>query len=219
MNGKFKLAALAWGIAGVLALPAGATADSSAVCTLAATGNTTAADQCHQTNTVTNVEVTNTTGGPGGVAIGGVSGPAAGVGAGTASSVGGHARVNGGDVKSRSRLHSEQPNQVSGRDSNIDPNGGNNSAVCGQGATGNTTAPNQCRQDNAATNVQVTTTRGGNGGVGIGGTSGPATATGDPAGASSEGGDANASGGDAKSRSSLDNDQSNQISGRDSWVG
>src|SRR5439155_1131019 len=112
-------------------------------------------------------------------------------------------------------------NAISGRDSGGDPssngvNGGNNSAVCSQLATGNTAGADQCHQTNSASNTQVTTTTGGSGGEAFGGTSGPSLAVGDGANANSEGGDASANGGDAESTNVLSNRQSNQISGRDS---
>ena len=73
MQRKFKLGALAWGIAAAMAFPAGAGAadNNSADCIQQATGNTTAADQCHQTNSAENTQSTTTTGGFGGTADGG----------------------------------------------------------------------------------------------------------------------------------------------------
>ena len=96
------------------------------------------------------------------------------------------------------------------------PAGNNNSAVCNQLATGDTNAANQCRQENTATNTQTTTTTGGNGGSATGGNAGPVQVVGDGSEAGSFGGSAYANGGDAESESSLENEQSNQISGRDS---
>ena len=70
-------------------------------------------------------------------------------------------------------------------------------------------------QSNSATNTQTTTTTGGNGGTATGGEAGPSQVAGDGSRGSSHGGDAYANGGDAKSYSNLDNEQSNQVSGRD----
>src|SRR5215207_6430241 len=92
----------------------------------------------------------------------------------------------------------------------------NSAAECIQQATVDTTASDQCRQENTATNTQDTTTTGGPGGSATGGTSGPSEAVGDGAEASSEGGEANANGGDAEANVELENEQSNAISGLDS---
>src|SRR5438045_3440083 len=223
MKGKFKLGALAWGIAAVVALPAGsAAADSnSADCTQQATGDTAALDQCYQTNSASNTQTTTTDGGYGGSASGGYSEPAEAAGSGTqASAQGGDAFASGGDAESKNKVGNDQSNQSAGRDSSLgdpDSNGGNNAAVCTQLATGNTAAADQCYQTNSASNTQTTTTTGGNGGSASGGTSGPALAVGDGASANSQGGNANANGGAAESHNSLENRQSNQISGRDSY--
>ena len=96
------------------------------------------------------------------------------------------------------------------------PSGGNNSAVCKQLATGNTQGNDQCHQSNTANNTQTTTTTGGNGGSATGGNGGPVQVVGNGSEGSSYGGDAYANGGDAESWTSLLNEQSNQISGRDS---
>src|SRR3954463_288771 len=141
MKGKFRLGALAWGVAVAMAFPAGAAAadNNSADCIQQASLNTQAADQCHQDNTATNTQTTTTTGGSGGVAAGGDSGPSEAVGDyAQADSSGGNAAANGGDVEAKVNLDSEQANQISGRDS-ADPgtdgsNGGNNSTVCKQQA-------------------------------------------------------------------------------------
>jgi hypothetical protein len=120
MKGKFKLGALAWGIAAVMAFPAGATADdtNSADCIQQTTANTAAADQCHQSDTALNTQTTTTTGGNGGTATGGNSGPSLAIGDGAhANSEGGSASANGGDAESHSSLSNRQSNQISGRDS------------------------------------------------------------------------------------------------------
>ena len=94
--------------------------------------------------------------------------------------------------------------------------GKNNSAVCNLLATGNIYAADQCRQENTATNTQTATATGGNGGTATGGNAGPVQVVGDGAEGSSYGGNAYANGGDAEASNSLENEQSNQISGRDS---
>jgi hypothetical protein len=66
-------------------------------------------------------------------------------------------------------------------------------------------------QDNTAASNQTTSTTGGNGGSATGGNAGPSQA-GD--GSGSHGGNAFANGGNAESHSNLENEQSNQISGR-----
>ena len=81
MQRKFKLGALAWGIAAaLLAFPAdGAAADNnSAVCNLLATGNAYAANQCRQENTATSTQTATATGGNGGTATAGSCRPLAG---------------------------------------------------------------------------------------------------------------------------------------------
>src|SRR2546430_481712 len=179
MQHKFKLGALAWGIAAALALPAGAAAarvgtvelppadNNAAVCKQLATGNTAGADQCRQSNTATNTQTTSTTGGNGGSATGGYGGPAQVTGNDSeAYSSGGDAKANGGDAESHSSVENEQSNQISGRDSSgsdpastatqqTDSTGANNAAVCNQLATGDAMGNNQCRQDNTTTNAQT----------------------------------------------------------------
>src|SRR4051812_41632362 len=231
MQRKFKLGALAWGIAAAMAFPAGAGADTvgtlipsvsnnAAVCNQLATGNTNGANQCRQDNTATNSQTTSTTGGNGGTATGGNAGPSQVGGNGSqAGSSGGSAYPNGGYAESDSSLDSDQSNQISGRDSSLGSyagEGDNNSDVCKQLAPGNAGGDDQCRQSNTATNTQTTTTTGGNGGSATGGNAGPTQVVGDGSQASSQGGDAYANGGYAESDSSLENEQSNQISGRDS---
>jgi hypothetical protein len=233
MQSKFKLGALAWGIAAAMAFPAGAAAsnnagtlvlpagnNNAAVCNQLATGNTNAANQCRQENTATNTQTTTTTGGNGGTATGGNAGPTQVVGNGSrAGSFGGHAYANGGDAESQSSLDSDQSNQTSGRDSSLGGyvgEGNNSSDVCKQLASGNTQGNDQCHQSNTATNTQTTTTTGGNGGTATGGNAGPSQVVGDDSEGGSFGGDAYANGGDAESDSSLENEQSNQVSGRDS---
>ena len=93
---------------------------------------------------------------------------------------------------------------------------GNNSAVCNQLATGNTNAANQCRQENTATNTQSATATAGAGGTATGGNAGPVQVVGNGSQGGSYGGNAYANGGDAEAYNSLENEQSNQISGRDS---
>ena len=92
----------------------------------------------------------------------------------------------------------------------------NNSAVCNLLATGNVYAADQCRQENTATNTQTATATAGNGGTATGGNAGPVQVVGDGSRGGSYGGDAYANGGDAEASNSLENEQSNQISGRDS---
>jgi hypothetical protein len=199
------------------------------VCKQLATGNTAGNDQCHQSNSAINSQITSTTGGTGGRATGGSGGPSEVVGHDSeAYSSGGDAYANGGDAESHSSLENEQSNQISGRDSSgsdpaysdrseeTDSTGANNAAVCNQLATGDAMGNNQCRQDNTSINAQTTTTTGGNGGTATGGHAGPVQVVGDNSEAYSYGGDAYANGGDAESHSSLENEQSNQISGRDS---
>jgi hypothetical protein len=220
MKSKFKLGALAWGIALAVAFPAGASAadNSAADCIQQATIDATAPDQCHQENTATNTQLTTTVGGAGGTATGGVSGPSLAVGDGAeASSEGGDASANGGDAEANVELENEQSNAISCRDSGYGGiSGGSNGAVCVQQATGNTTGADQCHQSNTAINTQLTTTVGGAGGSATGGVSGPSLAVGNGASAKSQGGNASANGGDAESNVSIENRQSNQISGRDS---
>jgi hypothetical protein len=228
MQRKFRLAALAWGIAAALmAFPAdGVAADNnSAVCNQLATGNTYAANQCRQENTATNTQTTTTTGGNGGTATGGNAGPSQVVGDGSqGGSFGGDAKANGGDAESQSSLENEQSNQISGRDSfgegyeGVLGEAGNNTAVCNQLATGDAQGDDQCHQTNTATNTQTTTTTGGDGGTADGGTAGPSEVTGTGYEGGSVGGDAYANGGYALSNSVLESLQSNQISGRDSYV-
>ena len=92
----------------------------------------------------------------------------------------------------------------------------NNSAVCNLLATGNVYSADQCRQENTTTNTQTATATGGNGGTATGGNAGPVQVVGDGSEGSSYGGNAYANGGDAEASNSLENEQSNQISGRDS---
>jgi hypothetical protein len=135
------------------------------------------------------------------------------------SSYGGNAYANGGDAEASNRLETEQSNQISGRDSSGSGyvgDGRNNSAVCNLLATGNTYAVDQCRQENTATNTQSATATGGNGGTATGGNAGPVQVVGDGSEGSSYGGNAYANGGDAEASNSLETEQSNQISGRDS---
>jgi hypothetical protein len=210
----------------------GAGENNAEVCKQLATGNTAGNDQCHQSNTATNTQTATATGGNGGSATGGYGGPIEVVGNHpTAGSYGGDAYANGGDAEAHNSLTNEQANQISGRDSSgsdpawshsteeTDSTGDNNAAVCNQLATGDTMGNNQCRQDNTATNTQTTTTNGGNGGTATGGNGGPVQVVGDNKEAYSYGGDAYANGGDAESWTSLKNEQSNQISGRDSSLG
>lgn len=232
MQRKCKLGALAWGIAAAMAFPAGAAADppgtqvpsggnnNAAVCNQLATGSTLGATQCRQDNTATNTQTTTTTGGNGGSATGGNAGPTQVTGTGSqAGSTGGSAYANGGDAESHSSLDSSQSNQISGRDSSLGSyvGAGNNvTDICKQLATGNTAGNDQCHQSNTANNTQTTTTTGGNGGSATGGNGGPVQVVGDHSQGESSGGDAYANGGYADSDSSLENAQSNQISGRDS---
>ena len=198
------------------------------VCKQLATGNTQGNDQCHQSNTATNTQTATATGGAGGRATGGNGGPVQVVGDDShASSVGGDAYANGGDAEAYNSNETEQSNQISGRDSSgsgdyesdesvSDPSGANNAAVCNQLATGDTNGANQCRQDNTTTNTQSATATGGAGGSATGGNAGPVQVVGNGSQAGSWGGDAYANGGDAEAYNSLENEQSNQISGRDS---
>ena len=78
------------------------------------------------------------------------------------------------------------------------------------------TRANQCRQENTATNTQTATATAGAGGTATGGNAGPVQVVGDGAEGGSYGGNAYANGGDAEAYNSLENEQSNQISGRDS---
>src|SRR3954470_9637495 len=116
MKGKFRLGALAWGVAVAMAFPAGAAAadNNSADCIQQASLNTQASDQCHQDNTASNTQTTTTTGGSGGTATGGVSGPSLAIGDGAeASSEGGDASANGGDAEAKVELENEQSNAIS----------------------------------------------------------------------------------------------------------
>ena len=70
-----------------------------------------------------------------------------------------------------------------------------------------------------ATNTQTATATGGAGGAATGGNAGPYEVTRDDYEGASYGGDAYANGGDAEASNSLENEQSNQISGRDSSLG
>jgi hypothetical protein len=76
-------------------------------------------------------------------------------------------------------------------------------------------APNTS-QSNTATNTQSATATGGAGGSATGGNAGPSRFADDGSRGGSFGGDAYANGGRAESHNSLENQQSNQISGRDS---
>ena len=98
------------------------------------------------------------------------------------------------------------------------PPGKNNSAVCNQLATGDTNGANQCRQENTATNTQTATATGGAGGAATGGYAGPSEVVKDDYQGGSYGGDAYANGGDAEVYNSLENEQSNLLSGRDSQL-
>src|SRR5262245_64506271 len=105
MQRKFRLGALAWGIAAAMAFPAGAAAadpgvtqvpsggdNNAAVCNQLATGNAAGANQCRQDNSASNSQTTTTTGGNGGSATGGNAGPTQVTGSGSsASSTGGSA--------------------------------------------------------------------------------------------------------------------------------
>ena len=223
MKRKFKLGALAWGIvAALMAFPTNGVAagNNSAVCNLLATGNVYGADQCRQENTATNTQTATATAGNGGTATGGNAGPVQVVGDDAeGSSHGGNAYANGGDAEASNSLENEQSNQISGRDSSesgSDADGSNNSAVCNQLATQNAQGNDQCHQSNTATNTQTATATGGNGGTATGGNAGPVQVVGDHAEGHSYGGNAYANGGDAEASNSLENEQSNQISGRDS---
>ena len=234
MQHRIKLGALAWGIAAAMAFPAGAAAASNgagmltlptgnnnaAVCNQLATGNTNAADQCRQENTATNTQTATATAGAGGSATGGNAGPVQVVGNGSqGGSYGGNAYANGGDAEAHNSLENEQSNQISGRDSSSESYvgaGNNNSDVCKQLATGNTQGNDQCHQSNTATNTQSATATGGAGGTATGGNGGPVQVVGDESEGGSYGGNAYANGGDAEAHNSLENEQSNQISGRDS---
>ncbi len=234
MQTRFKLGALAWGIAAAMAFPAGAAAASnaagtltlptgnnnSAVCNQLATGNTNAANQCRQENTATNTQSATATGGAGGSATGGNAGPVQVVGNGSqGGSYGGNAYANGGDAEASNSLENEQSNQISGRDSasgSYVGEGNNNSDLCKQLATGSTQGNDQCHQSNTATNTQSATATGGAGGSATGGNGGPVQVVGDDSEGGSYGGNAYANGGDAEASNSLENEQSNQISGRDS---
>ena len=224
MQRKFKLGALAWGIAAALmAFPAnGAAADNnSAVCNLLATGNVYASNQCRQENTVTSTQTATATGGNGGTATAGQAGPSQAVGEGAqGSSSGGSAYANGGSAEASNTSETEQSNQISGRDSSGSGgegvSGNNNSDVCKQLAGLNAQGNDQCHQSNTVTNDQTATATGGNGGSATGGNGGPVQVVGDGAQGSSRGGDAYANGGDAEATNSAETEQSNQISGRDS---
>ncbi len=230
MQYRFKLGVLAWGIAAAMAFPAGAAAsnslltlppgNNSAVCNQLATGNTNAANQCRQENTATTTQSATATAGAGGTATGGNAGPVQTVGNGSqGGSYGGHAYANGGDAKAYNTNKSNQSNQISGRDSSSGSyvgEGNNNTDVCKQLATGNTQGNDQCHQSNTATNAQTATATGGAGGSATGGNGGPVQVVGDDSEGGSYGGDAYANGGDAVAYNRLENEQSNQISGRDS---
>ena len=232
---RFKLGALAWGIAAAIAFPAGAAAsngagmltlptgnNNSAVCNQLATGDTNAANQCSQENTATNTQTATATGGAGGTATGGNAGPVQVVGNGSqGASYGGDAYANGGDAEASNSLENEQSNQISGRDSSASGygwDGFNNSAICNLLATGNTYGDDQCHQSNTATNTQTATATGGAGGAATGGYAGPSEVVKDDYQGGSYGGDAYANGGDAEVYNSLENEQSNLLSGRDSQV-
>src|SRR4029453_9703153 len=127
MQHRFKLGALAWGIAAAMAFPAGAAAsngaglltlppgNNSAVCNQLATGNTNAANQCRQENTATSTQTATATGGAGGSATGGNSGPVQVVGNGSqGGSYGGHAYANGGEAEADKSVEKEQHNKIDG---------------------------------------------------------------------------------------------------------
>ena len=195
MQSRFKLGALAWGIAAAMAFPAGAAASSasgiltlptgnnSAVCNQLATANTNAANQCRQENTATNTQSATATAGAGGTATGGNAGPVQVVGNGSqGGSYGGNANANGGDAEAHNSLENEQSNQISGRDSSSESyvgEGNNNSDICKQLATGNTQGNDQCHQSDTATNTQSATATGGAGGSATGGNAGPVQVVGD----------------------------------------
>ena len=233
MQHRIKPVALAWGIAAALAFPAGAAANNaagtltlptgnsnSAACNQLATGSTNAADQCRQENTATNTQSATATGGAGGTATGGNAGPVQVVGNDSeGGSYGGDAWANGGDAEASNTLENEQSNEISGRDSSSESYvgaGNNNSDVCKQLATLDTQGNDQCHQSNTATNTQTATATGGAGGSATGGNGGPVQVVGDHSEGGSYGGDAYANSGDAAAYTSLENEQSNQISGRDS---
>ena len=71
-------------------------------------------------------------------------------------------------------------------------------------------------QSNTATSTQTATATGGAGGKATGGNAGSSPVAGDGSQGGSHGGDAYANGGSAESHNSLENTQSNQISGRES---
>src|SRR5919109_4928158 len=206
MQSKFKLGALAWGIAAALTFPAGAAAarvgmvelpqadNNATVGNQLATGNSNGGFQCGQNNTAANTQTTSTTGGNGGTATGGNGGPVQVVGNHSkAGSYGGDAYANGGDAESDSSLDSEQSNQISGRDSSREGYvgaGENNADVCKQLATGNTAGNDQCHQSNTAANSQTTSTAGGRGGSATGGSGGPVHVVGNGSQGYSSGGDA-----------------------------
>jgi hypothetical protein len=132
MQHRFKLGALAWGIAAAMAFPAGAaasnaagmltlpTGNNSAVCNQLATGNTNGANQCRQENTATNTQTATAPGGAGGTATGGNAGPVQVVGnSSQGASYGGDAYANGGDAEVYNNLENEQSNVLSGRDSQV----------------------------------------------------------------------------------------------------
>jgi hypothetical protein len=234
MQHRFKLGALAWGIAAAMAFPAGAaasnaagmltlpTGNNSAVCNQLATGNTNGANQCRQENTATNTQTATATAGAGGSATGGNAGPVQAVGNGSrGGSYGGNAYANGGDAEAHNSLENEQSNQISGRDSSGSGygwDGFNNSAICNLLATGNAFGADQCHQSNTATNTQTATATGGAGGTATGGNAGPSQVVKDDYEGGSFGGDAYANGGDAEVYNNLESEQSNVLSGRDSQV-
>ena len=194
--------------------------NNAAVCNQLATGDTNAANQCRQENTATNTQSATATGGAGGTATGGNAGPVQVVGDDSeGGSYGGNAYANGGDAEASNSLENEQSNQISGRDSSGSGygwDGFNNSAICNLLATGNTFGDGQCHQSNTATNTQSATATGGAGGTATGGNAGPSQTTQDDYEGGSYGGNAYANGGDAELYNSLENEQSNQLSGRDS---
>jgi hypothetical protein len=90
------------------------------------------------------------------------------------------------------------------------------------GSYGDTTAPPDnsqttptAQQGNTATNTQTATATGGAGGSATGGNAGPSQVAGNSSQGGSNGGNAYANGGNAESHNSLENEQSNQTSGRD----
>jgi hypothetical protein len=197
--------------------------NNSAVCNQLATGNTAGSSQCEQENYSDVTQEAKATGGKGGTATGGAAGPSLAVGDGSqASSRGGNASANGGDAESANGNTTTQGNQISGNSSSqgSDPSGGkNNSAVCNQLATGNTTAGYQCEQENYSDVSQQANATGGNGGTATGGAAGPWLAVGDGSQASSQGGNASANGGNAESANGNHTTQGNQISGNNSSQG